>query len=162
MRKLMTLCMVSKNNQVLLGLKKTGLGEGRFNGFGGKVEEGETIEGAAIRELKEETGLTTLNIEKVGILNATFKTDPREPEVHIFKVNEFQGEPIETDEMKPEWFNSDAIPLDNMWPGDRYWIGLFAEGKKFKINVQFDEPSNKERMAKVLSYEVTEVTTLDE
>lgn len=36
-------------NQILLGMKKRGLGSGKWNGFGGKVEPNETIEEAAKR-----------------------------------------------------------------------------------------------------------------
>ena len=48
-RKVYTLVFLNQNEQVLLGLKKRGFGEGRWNGFGGKVEEGETIFEAAKR-----------------------------------------------------------------------------------------------------------------
>ena len=47
--KLLTLAFVKASNQILLGFKKTGFGSGRWNGFGGKVESGETIEEAAKR-----------------------------------------------------------------------------------------------------------------
>ena len=47
--KLLTLLFVLKPGQVLLGLKKRGFGEGRWNGFGGKVQPDEAIEEAAIR-----------------------------------------------------------------------------------------------------------------
>ena len=47
--KLLTLVLVCNETQVLLGMKKRGFGEGRWNGFGGKVESGETITEAAIR-----------------------------------------------------------------------------------------------------------------
>lgn len=49
MKKLLTLVMVTRPNQVLLGMKKRGFGEGKWNGFGGKVEKGETIFEAAQR-----------------------------------------------------------------------------------------------------------------
>ena len=54
MKKQLTLVAVLKENNILLGMKKRGFGEGRWNGFGGKVETGETIEEGAKRELKEE------------------------------------------------------------------------------------------------------------
>lgn len=41
MAKLLTLCIVRKDSKVLLGMKKRGFGEGCWNGFGGKVTEGE-------------------------------------------------------------------------------------------------------------------------
>ena len=47
--KLLTLAFVTQKDKVLLGLKKKGFGMGRWNGFGGKVEKGETIEEAAKR-----------------------------------------------------------------------------------------------------------------
>ena len=48
-RKLYCLVMAMKNNQILLGYKKRGFGKGKWNGFGGKVEKGETPQEAAIR-----------------------------------------------------------------------------------------------------------------
>ena len=47
--KLLTLLFVLEPGRVLLGMKKRGFGVGRWNGFGGKVQEGETIEEGAIR-----------------------------------------------------------------------------------------------------------------
>ena len=47
--KLLTLVLVCNADKVLLGMKKRGFGEGRWNGFGGKVETGETIPEAAVR-----------------------------------------------------------------------------------------------------------------
>ena len=47
--KLLTLLFVLRPGQVLLGMKKRGFGKGRWNGFGGKVHQGESIEKAAIR-----------------------------------------------------------------------------------------------------------------
>ena len=68
MKKLLTLCLVSKGDEILLGMKKRGFGEGRWNGFGGKVEQGESVEEAARRELKEESGVVAEKLEKVGII----------------------------------------------------------------------------------------------
>lgn len=45
------LAIVNQGGRVLLGEKKRGFGEGYFNGFGGKVEAGETVQQAAIREV---------------------------------------------------------------------------------------------------------------
>ena len=59
---MLTLCIPIKENGVLLGLKKRGFGSGRWNGFGGKVEEGETIEQATLRELDEEVGIKDLGV----------------------------------------------------------------------------------------------------
>ena len=49
--KLLTLLFVLRPDarQVLLGYKKRGFAVGRWNGFGGKVQEDESIEAAAVR-----------------------------------------------------------------------------------------------------------------
>lgn len=47
MKKILTLCMVIRDSELLLGMKKRGFGVGRWNGFGGKVEMGEDIVDAA-------------------------------------------------------------------------------------------------------------------
>src|SRR3989338_6433965 len=64
-RKILTLCLVQKDGRVLLGMKKRGFGMGKWNGFGGKVDAGETVEEAAKRELFEEAGISVVNIEKM-------------------------------------------------------------------------------------------------
>ena len=50
-RKVLTLVFLRREGEVLLGMKKRGFGEGKWNGFGGKVEAGETIVEAAAREV---------------------------------------------------------------------------------------------------------------
>src|SRR5262245_31356677 len=103
MRKLLTLCFACKEKEILLGMKKRGFGEGRWNGFGGKVEEGETIEEAAIREMREECGIESKTLKEIGVLDFTFDNEEKVLEVHIFKVTDFSGTPVETEEMKPQW-----------------------------------------------------------
>ena len=46
---LLTLVLIMKGKQVLLGMKKRGFGKGKWNGFGGKVQDGEEILDAARR-----------------------------------------------------------------------------------------------------------------
>lgn len=138
-RRVMTLCLVQKGDEILLGMKKIGFGKGNWNGFGGKVEVGEGIEEAAIRELKEECGLVAKNIYKGGINEFEFIEDNELHEVHIFYANEFNGEPIESDEMIPKWFNKNEIPFNEMWPDDKEWIPLLLSGKKFKGRFAFNK-----------------------
>src|SRR3989344_2202005 len=119
MKKLMTLCIIRHQPKVLQGFKKRGFGAGRWDGFGGKVEEGESIEDAAKRELREEAGLEVIQMSERGVLDFEFESDPKRVEMHIFEVNEFSGEPNETEEMKPEWFDFDEILFDRLWSEDR-------------------------------------------
>lgn len=136
---IMTLCCIYNDTHILLGMKKRGFGEGRWNGFGGKVHEGETIKESAIRELGEETGIKAEKLEEKGIITFEFKNDPKKLEVHIFHVEKYSGEPVETEEMKPKWFKHDEIPFDSMWPDDPYWIPLLLDGKKFGGKTMFKD-----------------------
>lgn len=139
MKKLLTLCIVHQHPNVLLGMKKRGFGAGRWNGFGGKVSEGETIEDAAKREMMEEAGIDISDINKVGIIEFEFQGNPEILQVHIFRADNFSGDPTESEEMKPQWFHVDEIPFAEMWPDDIHWIPLFLEGKKFKGKFLFGE-----------------------
>ena len=72
MKKIQTLCVIHQHPKILLGMKKRGFGAGRWNGFGGKVKDGEEIEDALIREIWEEAGIVVSKIEHFGILNFEF------------------------------------------------------------------------------------------
>jgi 8-oxo-dGTP diphosphatase/2-hydroxy-dATP diphosphatase len=133
MKKVYTLCLVHQPPLVLLAIKKKKLGAGFWNGFGGRVEDGESIEEAAKRETLEEAGITVPQLEKVGINEFEFEGEPDSLEVHVFKAEDFAGEPTETDEMGPmQWFAQSELPYENMWEDDRYWLPLALESKKFK------------------------------
>ncbi|PIU75127.1 MAG: DNA mismatch repair protein MutT [Candidatus Portnoybacteria bacterium CG06_land_8_20_14_3_00_39_12] len=128
-------------------MKKRGFGAGRWNGFGGKVLPLEKVEDAMEREIQEEAGVELKDLRKVGIIDFEFKDNPEILQVHLFRSDDFFGEPIESEEMKPQWFHVDEIPFDDMWPDDRYWIPLFLSGKKFKGKFLFgksDVISDKE------------------
>lgn len=138
MKKILTLCIVHQHPRVLLGMKKRGFGAGRWNGFGGKVADGETIEEAARRELQEEAGIHARALARAGVLEFSWDGKPEVLEVHLFRATDFTGEPQETEEMRPQWFHIDEIPFDTMWPDDRHWMPLFLAGKKFKARFIFD------------------------
>lgn len=136
-KKPLTLCVVYNDSHILLGMKKRGFGEGKWNGFGGKLLENESIEQAAIRELEEEVGIRPKDIEKRGILTFIGE-DEEDLEMHVFGIREFDGEPIESEEMKPEWFTHHKIPYQDMWLDDKHWLPLFLEGKNFKGTFFFE------------------------
>jgi 8-oxo-dGTP diphosphatase / 2-hydroxy-dATP diphosphatase len=138
MNKVLTLVIVHQHPRILLGLKKRGFGAGKWNGFGGKVEAGERIEDAARRELREEAGIEALDVEKMGHIVFEFKGDPVLLDVHLFRTTLFNGEPTETDEMKPRWFSVDAIPYADMWADDAQWMPLLLAGKKVKGRFLFE------------------------
>ena len=139
MPRVLTLCIVHQGDKVLLGMKKRGFGAGRWNGFGGKLKDGETIEECAARELKEEADIVPKDLIPVGDLFFTNQDINEDLEVHLFKITEFDGEPIESEEMKPQWFNINEVPFAEMWPDDKIWFPLFLENKKFRGEFNFKD-----------------------
>lgn len=137
-KKQLTLVIIEKEEQILLGMKKRGWGAGKWNGFGGKVEE-ETIEEAAVRETKEECGIDVIKLEERGVLSFEFLDNPNILEVHIFKALNWTGEGRETEEMKPQWFKKEEVPYEKMWDDDKYWLPLLLSNKKFKGSFLFDQ-----------------------
>ncbi len=131
-RRHLTLCIIYRKDQILLGMKKRGFGMGRWNGFGGKVQHDESIEQAALRELQEEAGIIPQHVQARGTLTFHIENEPAVLEVHLFSASEFAGEPSETEEMRPQWFNTKKIPYAEMWPDDMYWLPMVLEGKNIK------------------------------
>ena len=160
-KKVMTLCLVHQHPRVLLGMKKRGFGAGRWNGFGGKLKDGETIEGAARREVLEETGLKATTLNKRGILEFEFENDPTMLEVHIFRIESYDGVPKESEEMKPQWFNVDEIPFSQMWSDDLYWFPLFLKGRTFKGRLLFDKPATAEYAGRIIERDIREVSEFE-
>ncbi len=138
-KKILTLCLVHEHPRILLGMKKRGFGAGRWNGFGGKLMEGESIEDAARREMKEEAGIDIYALEEKGVIEFEFKGNPEILEVHVFKVTGYDGEPSESEEMRPQWFDVGEIPFKDMWKDDVYWMPLFLKGHSFKGRFLFDD-----------------------
>lgn len=139
----LTLAIVAEDGKILLGMKKRGWGEGRWNGFGGKLKEGEDVAEAAKREFFEESKVVASDVCELGLLCFDYLDTNDYMEVHVFRVNDFFGEPEETEEMKPRWFYFDEIPFEKMWPDDSYWLPLLLQGRKFKGKFLFE---NKDKI----------------
>src|SRR3989344_1318903 len=156
--KILTLCIIEKHGRILLGMKKRGFGTGLWNGFGGKVQDDESIEESAKRETFEETGLTARSLSQAGTIVFKFKDGTGIHEVHVFRCSDFEGEEKESEEMKPQWFAVDQIPYEDMWPADSYWLPYLIEGKNFKATFIYDRPSTKEYTSQILEKEIQEVS----
>ncbi len=111
--------------------KKLGLGAGKINAPGGRIEPGETPLAAAIREVQEELCVTPLNVKPCGELSFQF-TDGLSIHCRVFRATGQRGDPRETDEAVPLWTPVDAIPYDRMWADDRYWIPLMLDRIPFR------------------------------
>ena len=137
-----TLVFLLRDDEILLGLKKRGFAEGKVNGFGGKIENGETIESAAARELAEECSVHVdlADLTPVARLNFFFPAKSAwDQVVHVFIAKHWQGEPVETDEMLPMWVKTNAIPYDRMWADDIHWLPLVLQGKRVQAVFTFKD-----------------------
>lgn len=125
-----TLCLLVKGNpitHVLLGYKKVGFGEGKYGGFGGKIEAHESIAAATIRELKEEAGIiaSAEQLAYRGWLDFVFPALPSwNLQVHVYVTHTWNGEPRESVEMIPIWFQVESIPYQKMWQDSKFWLPL--------------------------------------
>lgn len=155
--RVMTLLIIYQKPRLLLAMKKRGFGVGRWNGYGGKVRENETVEDAVHRELVEESGgLKVLNPKKQAIFQFNFPHKPEiDCEVHVFKATEFNGEPQETEEMKPKWFDESEIPFNEMWSDDEIWLPLFLDDRILKGEFYFDDKDN------IIDYSLKEIKNFD-
>lgn len=138
--KQLTLCVVHDEARVLLGLKKRGFGMGKWNGFGGKVAPGETVEDAARRELEEEARIRALDLRRRGRLTFEFESGEEDLEVHLFSATRWEGDPSESDEMRPDWFARDAVPFERMWADDRHWLPHLLDGRDVEGHFRFRDP----------------------
>ena len=140
-----TLVYARKGGEILLGLKKKGFGVGKWNGFGGKVNHGESIENAAVRELAEEAGIATLTADLLHLAKLHFRSGKEELnwDTHVFVCSRWQGEPIESGEMRPQWFHGNSIPYHLMWVDDIHWLPLVLAGKKIEATFYFNEAGDE-------------------
>ena len=136
-----TLLFLKNGNQVLLAMKKRGFGKGKWNGVGGKLETGETIVEALIRECQEEIEVTPTNYWPVAELDflQDATTDPWHMYGYVYLCDAWDGEPSETEEMAPQWFDIDKIPYETMWDDDKYWLEQALSGKKLVGTFTFDD-----------------------
>lgn len=136
-----TLVYLMKDHEILLAMKKRGFGEGKINGIGGKLKDGETIEDTVIRETKEEIDVDVIEYEKVGRIDfiEMYKGEKENVLMHVYIVKKWNGEPTESDEVKPMWFDTSSIPFEKMMPDDIYWLPQVLEGKKIDAKFEFDE-----------------------
>lgn len=153
--RLRTIIFLLKSNEVLLGLKKRGFGKGYLLGIGGKVEDGETIEEGLIRELAEEINVKSLNPKKVGVINYYFphiEDESWNMQVHFFITQTWEGDPKESEEIKPEWFDKENIPYDRMWDDAQYWLPQILTGQRIEAEFIYSKE------LKVTDYEIKPLT----
>lgn len=143
------LCFILRGGELLLMRKKRGFGAGKMNGPGGKIDPGETALESAIRETFEELLVMPMNPRQMGELFFEFRDGLR---LHCagFVAHDFTGTPTETDEAVPIWTKVEAVPYEEMWADDRYWLPLLIEGRKFRGYFIFDVEEMCEKQIQTL------------
>jgi 8-oxo-dGTP diphosphatase len=132
-----TLLFVREPERVLLIHKKTGLGAGKINGPGGRIEPGETAMAGAIREVQEELCVTPTGVREAGELSFQF-VDGYALQGFVFTAEGFDGELCETREAAPLWTPVDRVPYERMWADDVLWFPHLLAGRRFRGFFIFD------------------------
>lgn len=148
-----TLIFVKDNSKILLGLKKRGLGVGKWNGFGGKIEKNESITEGVMRELKEESNLSVDKVNHIGVLVYEVTNRARVDLVHVFTANSYQGVPAESEEMCPQWYDMKDIPYGQMWPDAKLWHSYMLADKYFIARVVYTSEEESFSAADVKEYD---------
>lgn len=147
-----TAVFLVRERKVLLARKTRKIGKDCWNGYGGGIENDESVKEAAAREFQEEAGgaiVSPNNLEKIAVVDFhNTKSDGGTfvCRVHVFLAREWQGEASGTEEMAtPTWFDVRNLPLGEMMPADKDWLPLALNGKKL-ITKAYLGPFQKEKL----------------
>lgn len=136
-----TLCYIEKDHQYLMLLrnkKPNDLNEGKWIGVGGKLEEGETPRQCALREIREETGLTALDLTARGVVHFHSEAWGSE-EMYLYTVADFQGELTDCDEGQLRWIDKAEVFDLKLWDGDRMFLQyLIDDAPYFDMTLCYD------------------------
>ena len=141
-----TICLITHQDRMLVFEGHKDDGSVYYRPLGGGIEFGEKAVDAAVREVEEELCITPHAPEEMGILRFAF-VDGLHLHCTVFRSEDFDGDPTETREAKPEWFDLEAIPYERMWEDDIHWLPRMLGGEKFAGRFAFDDD-------KMLSMEV--------
>lgn len=125
-----TLVFVVRGGEVLLMRKKRGLGAGKINAPGGKLDPGETPLAGAIRETREEVRVTPHELAWAGRNRFQF-TDGGAIDVDVFRASSYAGTPQPTAEADPFWVPLSRVPYAEMWEDDALWLPHLFAGRAF-------------------------------
>ncbi len=128
-----TLCYLGRDGKYLMlhRVKKANdPSHDKWIGVGGKFEDGESPEECALRETREETGLTLTSYRYRGLV--TFVSDRWETEyMHLFTADAWEGELTTCDEGELVWVEKSRLSTLPIWEGDKLFFRLLDEDIPF-------------------------------
>ena len=131
--KLTTLCYLEKDGCYLMlhrTKKENDLNRDKWIGVGGKFEAEESPEECALREVREETGLTMTKYRFRGLV--TFVSDEWGTEyMHLFTCTGFTGTLCDCDEGELTWLPKGELLKKNLWAGDKLFLRALDERQDF-------------------------------
>lgn len=134
----LTLVLDLGKERILLGEKLHGFGKGNLVAPGGKIDPGEAPRAAAVRELREETGLVAESVEDAGELTFTWADPDRQPLlVTLFAITAWSGKLRPSDELDARWMAWGDVPYDRMWDDDRIWLPNVLRGGAVTATIGF-------------------------
>ncbi len=107
-----TAMIITRDDKVLLMKRKGTHGKGTWSTPGGHLDFGETLEGCAAREAKEEVGLDVTDVRFRTVTNDIFESEGRHY-ITVWMDGKSNGEPFLTSKEEAEeigWFPWDALP----------------------------------------------------
>lgn len=137
---LATLCYIKQGGKTLMVFRNKKLNdihEGKWNGLGGKFEEGETPEECIRREVREEAGLIIQNPHLHGLLMFP-KFKGNDWFVFVFTATNFSGELIESPEGRLEWIGDEDFSGLNLWESDRIFLPWLKEENFFSARFEYE------------------------
>ncbi|MBK7981389.1 MAG: 8-oxo-dGTP diphosphatase [Ignavibacteriae bacterium] len=139
--KLATLCYVMNDNKTLMlyrNKKENDYHEGKWNGLGGKFEQGEAPEECAIREVFEESGLKVKDPVLKGHITFPMFDGKDDWYVWLYVFNDFEGNLIDSPEGRLEWIPNEKLNELNLWEGDKIFIPWLFNDKIFSAKFNYE------------------------
>ena len=142
MLKLATLCYVRDGENTLMlhrNKKAQDMHEGKWNGLGGTVENGETPEACAIREVKEESGLDVIQPVFRGFITFPNFDGENDWYVFVFRFDGFEGDLIDSPEGELKWITPEEMNTLSLWEGDRIFMEWLDGEDIFSSEFQYHD-----------------------
>ncbi|MGN0833593.1 MAG: methylated-DNA--[protein]-cysteine S-methyltransferase [Kiritimatiellia bacterium] len=130
-----SLCYLERDGRYLVlhrTKKANDANQDKWIGVGGKFEPGETPDACALREVKEETGLTMTDFALRGLV--IFVSDVWGFEyMYLYTATRWTGRLIACDEGELVWLDKAELLKKKLWEGDRLFLRALDERREFFI-----------------------------